>query len=114
MQTYNAASAFATIMSSVLEREELFMDYNKMNEHVNDELNKTTDKHAEGDGEEKADEEQANANDEDIDNDDSGKRPSTKKCKVDSLKYFKTTGKESDNDDEYVLREKDEEEEEED
>jgi hypothetical protein len=56
MQTYNAASAFATIMSLVLEREELFMDYNKMNEHVNDELNKTTDEHAKGDGEEKADE----------------------------------------------------------
>ncbi len=29
MQTYNATSAFATIMSSVLEREELFMDYNE-------------------------------------------------------------------------------------
>ncbi len=85
-----------------------------MNEHVNDELSKTTDEHAEGNGEEKADEKQANANDEDIDNDDSGKRPPTKKHKVDMSKYFKTTGEESDNDDEYVLREKDEEEEEED
>jgi hypothetical protein len=80
MQTYNAASAFATIMSSVLEREELSMDYNEMNEHVNDELNKTTDKH-EGDSVEKTDEEQANANDEDIDNNDSGKRPQIKKTK---------------------------------
>jgi hypothetical protein len=114
MQTYNAASTFATTMSSVLEREELFMDYNKKNEHVNDELNKTTDKHAEGDGKEKADEEQANANDEDNDNDDSGKCPLTKKRKVDMSKYFKTTVEESDNNDEYVLREKDEEEEEED
>ncbi len=81
MQTYNAASAFATIMRLVLEREELFMDYNEMNEHVNNELNKTTDKHAEGNGEEKADEEQANADDEDIDNDNSGKCPPTKNAK---------------------------------
>jgi hypothetical protein len=102
------------MMSLVLEREEVFMDYNEMNEHVNDELNKTTDKHAEGNGKEKADEEQANANDEDIDNDDSGKCHPTKKHKVDMSKYFKTTGEESDNDDEYVLREKDKEEEEED
>jgi hypothetical protein len=114
MQTYNATSAFATIMSSVLEREELFMNYNKMNEHVNNIVNKTTDKHAEGNGKEKANESQVNAKDEDIDNNDSGKHPPTKKRKVDMSKYFKTTGEESDNDDEYVLREKDEEEEEED
>jgi hypothetical protein len=88
MQTYNAASAFATIMSLVLEREELFMDYNKMNEHVNDELNKTTDEHAKGNGEEKADEEQANANDEDIDNNDSGKRPPTKKTQSRYVEIF--------------------------
>ena len=51
-QTYNAASAFATIMSLVLEREELFLDYNKMSEHINDQINKTADKNAKGHGKE--------------------------------------------------------------
>jgi hypothetical protein len=33
-QTYNTASAFATIMSSVLQKVDVFEDYDKMNDTI--------------------------------------------------------------------------------
>ncbi len=66
--TYNAASAFTSIMSSMLQREQVFMDYNKMKKHIIDELEKTTDEHATGNGDENSKE-----CDEDVDKDESPK-----------------------------------------
>ena len=97
-QTYNAASAFATIMSSVLEREELFLDYNKMSEHINDQISKTADKNAKGHGKENVDD-----SDDESNNDDSCKRPPKKRRKLDTSSLFKTTGMDSDDDDDNVF-----------
>ena len=97
-QTYNAASAFATIMSSVLEREELFLDYNKMSEHINDQISKTADKNAKGHGKENVDD-----SDDESNNNDSRKRPPKKRPKLDVSSLFKTTGMDSDDDDDNVF-----------
>jgi hypothetical protein len=45
-KTYNAASAFATIMSKVLGKMDAFEDYEEMNDHILDEINTTTVKNA--------------------------------------------------------------------
>jgi hypothetical protein len=37
-QTYNAASAFATIMSSVLQKVDVFEDYEEMNDAILEKL----------------------------------------------------------------------------
>ncbi len=97
-QTYNAASAFATIMSLVLEREELFLDYNEMSEHINDQINKTADENAKGHGKENVDD-----SDDESNNDNSRKRPPKKRCKLDISSLFKTTGIDSDDDDDNVF-----------
>jgi hypothetical protein len=97
-QTYNAASAIATKMSSVLEREELFLDYNKMSEHINDQINKTIDKNAKGHGKENVDD-----SDDESNNDNSRKRPPKKRRKLDVSSLFKTTDMDSDDDDDNVF-----------
>jgi hypothetical protein len=97
-QTYNAASAFATIISLVLEREELFLDYNRMIEHINDQINKTADKNAKGHGKKNVDD-----CDDESNNDDSCKRPPKKRRKLYISSLFKTTGMDSDDDDDNVF-----------
>ncbi len=87
-------------MSSVLEREELFLDYNEMSEHINDQINKTADENAKGHGEENVDD-----SDDESNNDDSCKRTSKKRRKLDISSLFKTTGMDSDNDDDNVFEE---------
>ena len=85
-------------MSSVLEREELFLDYNKMSEHINDQINKTIDKNAKGHGKENVDD-----SDDESNNNDSRKRPPKKRRKLDISSLFKTTGMDSDDDDDNVF-----------
>ncbi len=41
-QTYNAASAFATTMSSVLQKVDVFKDYEEMNDAILEKINTTT------------------------------------------------------------------------
>jgi hypothetical protein len=85
-------------MSLVLEREELFLDYNEMSEHINDQINKTADKNAKGHGKENVDD-----SDDESNNDDSCKRPPKKRRKLDISSLFKTTGMDSDDDDDNVV-----------
>ncbi len=85
-------------MSLVLEREELFLDYNKMSEHINDQINKTADKNAKGHGKKNVDD-----SDDESNNNDSCKRPSKKRCKLDISSLFKTTGMDSNHDDDNVF-----------
>jgi hypothetical protein len=85
-------------MSSVLESEELFLDYNKMSEHINDQINKTADENAKGHGEEIVDDSDDKSN-----NDNSCKRPPKKRRKLHISSLFKTTGMDSDDDDDNVF-----------
>jgi hypothetical protein len=85
-------------MSSVLEREEFFLDYNKMSEHINDQINKTADKNAKGHGKENVDD-----SDDESNKDDSRKRPPKKRRKLDISSLFKTTGMDNDDNDDNVF-----------
>jgi hypothetical protein len=85
-------------MSSVLEREELFLDNNKMSEHINDQINKTPDKNAMGYGKENVDDSDDKSN-----NNDSRKCPPKKRRKLDISSLFRTTGMDSDDDDDIVF-----------
>ncbi len=62
-----------------------------MSEHINDQINKTTDENAQGHGKENVDD-----SDDESNNDDSCKRPPKKRCKLDVSCLFKTTGMDSD------------------
>ncbi len=44
---------------------ELFLDYNKMSEHINDQINKTADKNAKGHGKENVDDRDDKSNNND-------------------------------------------------
>ncbi len=54
-QTYNATSAFGTIMSSVLQKVEVFKDYEEMNDAILEKINTTTLENAKGRSEENTD-----------------------------------------------------------
>jgi hypothetical protein len=54
-KTYNAASAFATKMSTVLGKMDVFEDYEEMNDDILDKINATTVENASGCSKENAD-----------------------------------------------------------
>ena len=83
----------------MLQREQVFMDYNKMKQHVIDELETTIDEHATGNGDKNS-----NDGDEDVDTDESPKHRPNKRPKLDVSAFFKKN-KESDKD--FVLGNKD-------
>jgi hypothetical protein len=47
-KTYNAASAFTTIMSKVIGKMDVFEDYEEMNDNIHDKINTTTVEYAKG------------------------------------------------------------------
>ncbi len=69
-----------------------------MSEHINDQISKTTDENAKGHGEENVDDSDDKSN-----NDNSCKCPPRKRCKLDISSLFKTTGMDSDDDDDNVF-----------
>jgi hypothetical protein len=84
----------------MLQREQVFMDYNKMKQHVIDELETTIDKHATGNGDKNS-----NDGDEDVDTDKSPKHCPNKRPKLDVSAFFK---KDEESDEEFLLDNKDE------
>ncbi len=97
-QTYNAASAFATIMSSVLQKVDVFEDYEEMNDTILEKNYTTTLENAKGRSEENMD-----GSDGESSRDKSHKPPPKKRCKPDVSSLFKTTGEDSDDDDDNVF-----------
>ncbi len=93
-QTYNPASAFATIMSSVLQKVDIFEDYEEMNDAILEKINTTTLENAKGRSKENTD-----GGDGESSSNESHKPPPKKRCKPGISSLFKTTGEDSDDDD---------------
>ena len=88
----------------MLQREQVFMDYNKMKQHVIDELETTIDKHATGNGNKNS-----NDGDEDVDTDNSPKHRPKKRPKLDVSAFFK---KDEESDKEFLVDNEDKDEDE--
>ncbi len=97
-QTYNAASAFAIIMSSVLEKKDVFEDYEEMGEAICDQVHTATVENVKGQSKENAD-----GGDDESSNDESHKPPPKKRQKTDISSLFKTTGEDSDDYDDKIF-----------
>jgi hypothetical protein len=97
-QTYNAASAFTTIMSSLLQKVEVFEDYEEINDAILQKNNTTTLENAKGCSKENMD-----GSDSESSSNESHKPPPKKRRKPDISSLFKTTGEDSDNDDDNVF-----------
>ncbi len=97
-QTYNTASAFATMMSSVLQKVDVFEDYEEMNDVILEKINTTTVENAKGCSKENTDN-----GDGESSSDESHKPPPKKRCKPDISSLFKTTGEDSIDDDDNVF-----------
>jgi hypothetical protein len=97
-QTYNAASAFATIMSSVLQKVDVFEDHEEMNDAILEKINTNTLENAKGCSKENTDSGDGESN-----SDKSHKPPPKKRCKPDISSLFKTTGEDSEDDDDNVF-----------
>jgi hypothetical protein len=97
-ETYHAASAFTTIMSSVLGKMDVFEDYEEMNDAILEKINTTTLENAKGYSKENMD-----GGDSESSSDESDKPPPKKKKKPDISSLFKTTGQDSDDDDDNVF-----------
>ncbi len=97
-QTYNAASAFATIMSSVLQTVDVFEDYEEMNDGILEKVKTTTLENAKGCSKENTD-----GGDGESSSDKSHKPPPKKRRKPDISSLFKTTGEDRDDDDDNVF-----------
>jgi hypothetical protein len=97
-QTYNAASAFATIMSSVLQKVDVFEDYEEMNDDIVEKINTTTLEHAKGCSEENTD-----YGDGESSSNKSHKPSPKKKPKPDISSLLITSGEDNDDDDDNVF-----------
>jgi hypothetical protein len=91
--TYNAAFAFATIMSSVLQKVDVFEDYEEMNDAILEKINTTTLENAKGCSKENTD-----SGDCEGSSNESHKPPPKKRRKPDIPSLLKTTGEDSDDD----------------
>jgi hypothetical protein len=91
--TYNAASAFASIMSSTLQREQAFKDYDEMKKHVADNLDTTIDEEESKSGMNDSDSKDVDAN---VAEEELTKNRPTKKRKLNLGNYFKTNKESSD------------------
>ncbi len=97
-QTYNATSTFATIMSSVLQKVDVFKDYEEMNDAILKKINTNTLENAKGRSKENTD-----GGDGESSSNKSHKPPPKKRHKPDISSLFKTTGEDSDDDDDNVF-----------
>jgi hypothetical protein len=87
-QTYNAASAFATMMRSVLQKADVFKDYEEMNDAILEKINTTTLDNAKGCSKENTD-----GGDGESSSNKSHKPPLKKRCKPDISSLFKNWGR---------------------
>ncbi len=97
-KTYDATSAFATIMSKVLGKIDVFEYYEEMNDDILDKINTTTVEYAKGCSKTNTD-----GSDGEISNNESPKPPPTKRHKTDTSSLFKNTDDNSDNDNDKVF-----------
>ncbi len=104
-KTYDAASAFATIMSKVLGKMDVFEDYEEMNDNILDKINTTTVEYAKGRSETNTD-----GSDGENSNNEYPKPPPKKKHKTDISSLFKNTDEDSDDDNDKVFAVNDEDE----
>ena len=91
-ETYNAASAFASIMSLTLQREEVFKNYDEMKKHVADNVVTTIDEDESITGKNYSDSNEVDAN---VDTEEITRNRPTKRQKLNVRDYFKQN-KESD------------------
>ncbi len=97
-KTYDAASAFATIMNKVLGKMDVFEDYEEMNDDILDKINTTTVEYANGRSKTNTD-----GSDGENSNNKSPKLPPKKRHKTDISSLFKNTDENSDDDNDKVF-----------
>jgi hypothetical protein len=97
-KTYDAASAFATIMCKVLGKMDIFEDYEEMNDDILDKINTTTVEYAKGCSKTNTD-----GSDGENSNNESPKPPLKKRHKTDISSLFKNTDDDSDDDNDKVF-----------
>ncbi len=97
-KTYDAASAFATILSKVLGKMNVFEDYEEMNDDILDKINTTTVEYAKGHSKINTD-----GSDGENSNNESPKPQPKKRHKTDISSLFKNTDEDSDDDNDKVF-----------
>ncbi len=97
-KTYDAASAFATTMSKVLGKMDVFEDYEEMNDDILNKINTTTVEYAKGRSKTNTDSSVGENS-----NNESPKPPPKKRHKTDILSLFKNTDEDSDDDNDKVF-----------
>ncbi len=104
-KTYNAASTFATIMSKVLGKMDVFKDYEEINDDILDKINTTTVEYAKCCSKTNMD-----GSDGENSNNESPKPPPKKRHKTNVSSLFKNTDEDSydDNDKVFVVNDDDE------